>query len=42
LATLERLDWFKHRRLLEPIGYVLPAEFEQEYYDTHQTATRVA
>jgi putative transposase len=27
-ATLEWLDWFNHRRLLEPIGYVPPAEFE--------------
>ena len=27
-ATLEWVDWFNHRRLLEPIGYVPPAEFE--------------
>jgi putative transposase len=26
-ATLEWVDWFNHRRLLEPIGHVLPAEF---------------
>jgi putative transposase len=31
-ATLEWVDWFNHRRLLEPIGYVPPAQFEQEYY----------
>jgi hypothetical protein len=31
-ATLEWVDWFNHRRLLEPIGHVPPAEFEQEYY----------
>jgi transposase InsO family protein len=31
LATLEWVDWFKHRRLLEPIGYVPPAEFEAMY-----------
>lgn len=31
-ATLEWVDWFNNRRLLEPIGYVPPAEFEQEYY----------
>ena len=30
-ATLEWVDWFDHRRLLEPIGYVPPAEFEKEY-----------
>jgi transposase InsO family protein len=31
-ATLEWVDWFNNRRLLEPIGYVPPVEFEQEYY----------
>jgi transposase InsO family protein len=31
-ATLEWVDWFNHRRLLEPIGYVPPAEAEAEYY----------
>jgi putative transposase len=30
-ATLEWVDWFNHRRLLEPIGYVPPAEFEAIY-----------
>jgi putative transposase len=27
-ATLEWVDWFNHRRLLEPIGDLPPAEFE--------------
>jgi putative transposase len=27
-ATLEWVDWFNNRRLLEPIGHVPPAEFE--------------
>ena len=31
-ATLEWVDWFSHRRLLEPLGYVPPAEFEARYY----------
>ena len=31
-STLEWVDWFNHQRLLEPIGYVPPAEFEEEYY----------
>lgn len=31
-ATLEWVDWFNHRRLLEPIGYVPPAEYEEMYY----------
>ena len=30
-ATLEWVDWFNHRRLLEPIGNVPPAEFEASY-----------
>lgn len=29
LATLEWVDWFNHRRLLEPIGYVPSAEYEK-------------
>jgi transposase InsO family protein len=35
-ATLEWVDWFNHRRLLEPIGNVPPAEFEATYY--HSTS----
>jgi putative transposase len=33
LATLEWVDWFNNRRLLDPLGYVPPAEFEAAYYD---------
>ena len=32
LATLEWVDWFNHRRLLEPIGNIPPAEAEAAYY----------
>jgi transposase InsO family protein len=31
-ATLEWVDWFNHRRLLEPIGNIPPAETEEQYY----------
>ena len=31
-STLEWVDWFNHRRLLEPIGDVSPAEFEAAYW----------
>jgi putative transposase len=31
-STLEWVDWFNHRRLLEPIGHVPPAEFEDAYH----------
>lgn len=32
IATLEWVHWFNHQRLLEPIGDIPPAEFEQMYY----------
>ena len=32
-ATLTWIDWFNTRRLLEPIGYVPPAEFEARYHE---------
>jgi putative transposase len=40
-ATLDWVDWFNTRRLLEPIGYVPPAEYEASYYDQlrHSDAT---
>lgn len=31
-ATLEWVDWFNNRRLLEPIGNIPPVEYEQAYY----------
>ncbi len=31
-ATLEWVDWFNHRRLLEPIGNLPPAELEMSYF----------
>ena len=40
LATLEWVAWFNHHRLLEPIGYIPPAEAEANYY--RQLATRQA
>ena len=43
LATLEWVSWFNHHRLLEPIGYIPPAEAEANYYRqlTERTATVV-
>ena len=32
LATLEWVSWFNQHRLLEPIGYIPPAEAEAHYY----------
>ena len=42
IATLEWVDWFNHRRLLEPIGNIPPAEAEDRYYAMlEQTAMAV-
>jgi hypothetical protein len=41
-ATLEWVDWFNHRRLLEPIGNVPPAEAEARYYDQMEVPARAA
>ncbi len=32
LATLERLDWFNHRRLHTALGLLPPAEYEAQRY----------
>ncbi len=36
-ATLEWVDWFNNRRLLEPLDYVPPAEYEAAYYASEST-----
>lgn len=41
-ATLEWVDWFNNQRLLEPIGNVPPAGFEEVYYSTQKTQVHVA
>ena len=38
-ATLEWVDWFNHRRLLEPIGNIPPAEFEALYDQRQREST---
>jgi len=39
-ATLAWVDWFNTRRLLAPIGYVPPIEFEDAYYrEQHRQTT---
>src|SRR5215212_511534 len=40
-ATLEGVDWFNNRRLLEPIGNIPPAEAEAAYY-AQLEMTRIA
>ena len=41
-ATLEWVDWFNNRRLLEPIGNIPPAEFEKQYYEQIEESAMVA
>lgn len=41
-ATLEWVDWFNNRRLLEPIGYMPPTEFEMRYYQQFEESSMVA
>jgi transposase InsO family protein len=36
-ATLAWVDWFNNRRLLQPIGYVPPAEYEAAYCRAQET-----
>ncbi len=40
-ATLEWVWWFNHHRLLESIGYVPPAEYEEAFYRRQEAQTLV-
>ena len=42
LATLEWVNWFNKERLLEPIGHIPPAEFEEAYYQNLEAPAAVA
>jgi transposase InsO family protein len=33
------VDWFNRRRLLAPIGYLPPAEYEARYYEQATVAS---
>lgn len=41
-ATLEWVDWFNHRRLLEPLGNLPPAEAEARYYAERERVVMAA
>ena len=41
-ATLDWVDWFNNRRLLEPIGNIPPAEAEARYYQQVETLAMAA
>ena len=40
-ATLEWVAWFNQRRLLEPLGYLPPAEYEEQFYRAQAAQTAV-
>ena len=41
-ATLDWVCWYNKQRLLEPIGYISPVEFEQMYYLNQPASAMVA
>jgi putative transposase len=41
-ATLEWVDWFNNRRLLEPIGNIPPVKPEPTYYAMEEAPVLVA
>jgi len=41
-ATLEWVDWFNNRRILEPIGNIPPAEYELMYYQQLEESSEAA
>jgi transposase InsO family protein len=42
LTTLEWVDWFNNRRLLEPLGHIPPAEAEANFYEQDDQAAMAA
>ena len=42
IATLEWVDWFNNRRILEPLGYKSPVEYEVEYHQRQTSQAMVA
>jgi putative transposase len=42
IATLEWVDWFNTKRLLQPIGDIPPAEAEAKYYEALETPALAA
>lgn len=41
-AVLEWVDWFNNRRILGPLGYVSPREYEEQYYASQAMPAMVA
>jgi putative transposase len=41
-ATLEWVAWYNSQRLMEPLGYVPPIEYEAQYRRAHAAETALA
>ena len=41
-ATLDWVDWFNNRRILEPTGNIPPAEYELMYYQQLEESSEAA
>jgi transposase InsO family protein len=41
-ATLDWVDWFNNRRLMEPLGWLPPMEYEQAFYQSQAAQARAA
>ena len=41
-ATLDWVDWFNNKRLLESIGNIAPAELEKTYYEQLEGQSKAA
>ena len=42
MAVLEWVAWFNNHRLLEPLGWIPPVEYERNYYDAQATQRKAA
>lgn len=41
-ATMEWVNWYNNKRLLESIGYIPPVEYERMYYSNQESTAMVA
>lgn len=42
VATLEWVEWYNNRRLMGPLGYVSPVQFEEAFYQSQNEQVAVA
>ena len=42
MATLEWVSWYNTERLMEPLGYLPPAEYEAQYHPANSDLAELA